>query len=186
MNTDRPTVTESKPTRDPGRPTPRPDDETASLDVTFDVLRNRRRRLVLRRLRSAEGPTDIGDLAEHVAGVENGIDPAKLNSQQRKRVYISLYQSHLPKLDEAGAVRFDQDRGTISLAEEADSFYRYLDEPAEEPAETDPSPATRYQVAVALAAAVGYGAATAAGSVVAASLVVFGFLTWFVFRTRRA
>lgn len=141
---------------------------------------------MLRRLRSTETPVDIGDLAEHVAGVENGIDPARLNSQQRKRVYISLYQSHLPKLDDAGAVRFDQNRGTISVAEEADSFYQYLDEPAEEPAESDPSPSTRSQVGVALAAAVGYGAAIAAGSVVAASLVVFGFLTWFVFRTRRA
>ena len=186
MNTDRPTVTESKPAPAPDQPTPRLDDETASLDVTFDVLRNRRRRLVLRRLRSTGTPVDIGDLAEHVAGVENGIDPARLNSQQRKRVYISLYQSHLPKLDDAGAIRFDQDRGTISLAEEADSFYRYLDEPAEEPAESDPSPSTQFQVGVALAAAIGYGAATAAGSVVVASLVVFGFLTWFVFRTRRA
>jgi len=36
-----------------------------------------------------------------------------LSSNERQRVYISLYQSHLPKLDNHGIVTYDKDRGWV-------------------------------------------------------------------------
>jgi hypothetical protein len=42
-------------------------------------------------------------------------------------VYVSLYQAHLPKLDEFGAVDFDRDRGTVDRTPQTDDLLRYLD-----------------------------------------------------------
>jgi hypothetical protein len=102
-------------------------EEALPLDVTFEMLKNRRRRLVLSYLRENGETTRIGDLAEHIAAIENDTDVAQLNSQQRKRVYIGLYQCHLPKMDDAGVVDFNQDRGLVDLRENADQLYAYLD-----------------------------------------------------------
>lgn len=97
------------------------------LDIIFEVLKNERRRLVLEYLRRTEGSVTIGELAEHIAAHENDITPAELNAQQRKRVYIGLYQCHLPKMDDAGAVDFNQDRGNVELGDSAETLYEYLD-----------------------------------------------------------
>ncbi|AOW80095.1 hypothetical protein HTSR_0910 [Halodesulfurarchaeum formicicum] len=101
-------------------------DQPPRLDEIFGVLQNQRRRLILRFL-DEEGPTaDIGTLAEHVAAIENDITRAELRSKQRKRVYISLYQSHLPKLDSAEAVVYNQDRGTVEQGPEIEEFLTVL------------------------------------------------------------
>ncbi|MGM0372130.1 MAG: DUF7344 domain-containing protein [Halobacteriota archaeon] len=101
-------------------------DQPPRLDEIFGVLQNQRRRLILRYLDEEEAPTDIGTLAEHVAAVENEISRSELHSKQRKRVYISLYQSHLPKLDSAGAVVYDQDRGTVEQGADIEEFLSVL------------------------------------------------------------
>jgi hypothetical protein len=97
------------------------------LDVTFEVLKNRRRRLVLEYLRDAEDTVTIGELAEHIAAIENDTTVQQLNAQQRKRVYIGLYQCHLPKMDDAGVVDFNQDRGRIDAGDNITGLYDYLD-----------------------------------------------------------
>ena len=92
------------------------DDDELSLDDVFDVLRNQRRRDVLVYLVGTEDNTaTLSELAEHVAAKENGIDRSELSSTQRKRVYIGLYQCHLPKMDDLDVVDYDQDRGTVEL-----------------------------------------------------------------------
>jgi hypothetical protein len=96
------------------------------LDRTFDILRNHRRRLVLAYLREHDSTTQ-GDLARYVAAVENDIEEATVTSTQRKRVYVSLYQAHLPKLDEFGAIDYDRDRGTVERTPRAMELLAYLD-----------------------------------------------------------
>lgn len=92
------------------------DDDELSLDDVFDVLRNQRRRDVLVYLVGTEDNTaTLSELAEHVAAKENDIDRSELSSTQRKRVYIGLYQCHLPKMDDLDVVDYDQDRGTVEL-----------------------------------------------------------------------
>ncbi|MFD1515787.1 DUF7344 domain-containing protein [Halomarina rubra] len=108
-------------------------DETPRLplDTVFEILKNRRRRDILQYLWQHEGTANIGELAEHIAALENDIDVAALSSSQRKRVYIGLYQCHLPKMDDAGIVAFDKHRGTVELRDAADELTPYLsvDEP---------------------------------------------------------
>ncbi|MFB6302108.1 MAG: ArsR family transcriptional regulator [Haloferacaceae archaeon] len=102
------------------------------LDLVFGILQNERRRRVLRYLQEHESTTQ-GELAEHVAAIENDVPRKSLTSTQRKRVYVSLYQSHLPKLRDAGAVEYDADRGTVERVPETDEFLQYLDSADGEP-----------------------------------------------------
>ncbi|MWV65490.1 hypothetical protein GRS48_11775 [Halorubrum sp. JWXQ-INN 858] len=98
-----------------------------SLDVVFDVLKNQRRRHVMSVLEEGDGSTTLSDLAEHIAGIENDKPPHSLNAQERKRVYVGLYQCHLPKMDDAEAIVFDQNRGTVERGPKADVFHTYLE-----------------------------------------------------------
>lgn len=47
--------------------------------------------------------------------MENDTTVKRLSSDQRKRVYIGLYQCHLPKMDKLGVVEYDKNRGRIEL-----------------------------------------------------------------------
>ncbi|WP_254547474.1 DUF7344 domain-containing protein [Halomarina pelagica] len=108
--------------------------EQLSLDTVFEILKNRRRRDILKYLWDHDGSANIGELAEHIAAMENGIEVNALSSAQRKRVYIGLYQCHLPKMDDAEIVDFDKHRGTIELREVADELTPYLTERTTSPA----------------------------------------------------
>jgi hypothetical protein len=50
-----------------------------------------------------------------------------VDGQARRRVYTSLQQFHLPKLDEKGVVEFDTDAGEVALGEAADDIDIYLE-----------------------------------------------------------
>jgi len=106
-----------------------------SLDLIFEVLKNSRRREVLHYLREhdPDEQVSLGELAEHVAAIENDTTTEALTSSQRKRVYVGLYQCHLPKMDDMNVVDFNQDRGRVSLGPGAESLEKYLDTPADEP-----------------------------------------------------
>lgn len=91
--------------------------ETPADDI-FHVLQNSRRRDVLAYLEETE-QTTLRELAEHIAASENDVSVAGLRSDQRKRVYISLYQTHLPKLAAHGVIDYDKSRGTVALRDDS-------------------------------------------------------------------
>jgi DNA-binding transcriptional ArsR family regulator len=91
------------------------------------MLSNQRRRCVLSYLDRNPEPVSLSDLAERIAAWENDVDTDDLDYKQRKRVYTSLHQTHLPKLDEAGIVDYDREEGTVSLAERAADLDIYLE-----------------------------------------------------------
>lgn len=94
-------------------------DADVPLDRTFEILKNERRRRVLTHLDRADGPVGIGVLAEALAAVENDTTAARVDSTQRKRVYVALYQCHLPKMAELGVVEYDRRAGVVELTEDA-------------------------------------------------------------------
>ncbi|MFC6976838.1 hypothetical protein ACFQL1_22450 [Halomicroarcula sp. GCM10025709] len=101
--------------------------ETPSLDLIFEVLKNSRRREAIQYLREQDQRVSLGELAEHIAAIENDTTTKQLTSSQRKRVYVGLYQCHLPKMDDVGVVDFNQDRGHVTLTEQVQYFEPYLD-----------------------------------------------------------
>lgn len=84
-------------------------------DAIFEILRSSRRREVLLYLDTNGGEATIGDLAEHIAARENGVDRSELTTSQRKRVYVGLYQMHLPKMDGYDVVEWDKEGGSVRL-----------------------------------------------------------------------
>ncbi len=84
---------------------------------------------MLRYLREAEEPVRLRELAEQVAAWEQGTTVDELTSDERQRVYISLYQSHLPKLDNHGIVDYDKDRGRVEPTSRTSLLDSYLEPP---------------------------------------------------------
>jgi hypothetical protein len=109
-------------------------DETLPLDLAFEILKNGRRRMVLEELGVSGGEVTLGELSETIAARENDKTVAEISSKERKRVYVGLYQAHLPKMDDAGIVQFNKDRGLISPGPHADLLARFLGAPTRESA----------------------------------------------------
>jgi hypothetical protein len=103
------------------------DNAQLSHDTVFSMLSNRRRRLAIYYLGDREEPARVREMATQLAVWENGVPESKLNYQQRKRVYTSLHQTHLPKLDESGFVEYDRDRKTVALTPRAETLRTYLE-----------------------------------------------------------
>lgn len=127
--------------------------EELPLDVVYDLLSNERRRIVLRYLRSESGTTTLGTLAERIASIENDKPVEALSSAERKRVYICLYQCHLPKMDDADAIDFEENRKTVDVGERFEDVTRFL--PAEEDYATSGGPAGWTTTLAAIARGIG-------------------------------
>jgi hypothetical protein len=97
-----------------------------SLDDIFELLKNHRRRCVLEYLSDGDGTGSLSDIAEQIAGWENEKEPRLITSSERKRVYVGFYQSHLPKMNDMGAISFNKPRGQVEKGPYFAAFYHYL------------------------------------------------------------
>lgn len=101
--------------------------ESFSRDRVFELLANRRRRFVLFYLQNDDSEATVRELASEIAAWENGVEDVEVTYKQRKRVYTSLYQSHLPKMKEYGVVEYEQNRGTVRLTPQGGTLDAYLE-----------------------------------------------------------
>lgn len=109
------------------------------LDDLFHALSNERRRRALQYLIERDDDQfEMGDVAEVVASQEYDIPRKNLSSDQRQRIYIALYQCHLPQLAKVGLIDYDQKRGTIEKRPELEQTMKYLPgAPSEGDGDTD-------------------------------------------------
>ncbi len=101
--------------------------ESISTDEVFALLSNERRRNVLRHLSTNGGEVRLRELATSIAAEENDVDPVEVTYAQRKRLYTSLYQSHLPRMERSGVIEYDRNSGAVTLSPAADTFDAYLE-----------------------------------------------------------
>lgn len=99
-------------------------DRVPETDV-HELLRNQRRRNVIKRMKRSVGSTTLRELAVDIAELETSESPPPKGV--RDSVYNSLHQTHLPKLDQHGVIEYDRDRKTITLTEEARALEAYMD-----------------------------------------------------------
>ena len=106
------------------------EDQSETTEITsdvFELLSNRRRRYSLHYLEQGEETVELGDLARQVASWENDTEVDTVSASERKNVYTSLQQFHLPKLDEKGIVEFDKREGTVELGPVPEDFDIYME-----------------------------------------------------------
>lgn len=101
-----------------------------SKNTLFSVLSSHRRRYVLYACNQADGETTLSDVAEQVAAWEYDKPIAEITSKERKRVYTSIQQHHLSKLEDAGLITVDGDR--LAATEKANNLDVYLEVVPEE------------------------------------------------------
>ena len=109
---------------------PRDERDELRKNEALEILNNPRRRYVLSLLDTAPDGLTIGELANQVAAWEQDTSVAELTSQQRKRVHVSLYQTHVVKMSDLGVVEFDRDSGLVTLTQKAEQIRQFL--PAED------------------------------------------------------
>jgi hypothetical protein len=96
-------------------------------DVIFDIVSNRRRRFVLRYLHEESNPARLTDIATELAAAETDAAPGEVDKQARKRAYVSLYQTHIPRLAEEKIVEYDEESGEVSLQAPAAEVLEHVD-----------------------------------------------------------
>ena len=89
-----------------------------ALDTLFEIFADRRRRYVLDCLQEHETPLALADVADEVAARETGSPITETSAEEVKRIYVSLYHNHVPKLENAGFVHYCQERDLVTLSEE--------------------------------------------------------------------
>jgi hypothetical protein len=102
-------------------------DSEVAKDMLFDLLISPRRRFILYYLHDLPvGETTLNDLSAEVGAWEYGKPVEELTRQERKRIYVSLYQTHVPTLAEAGIIAYDSESGDIALTDHINEFGPYL------------------------------------------------------------
>lgn len=98
--------------------------ELEAVDI-HEVLSNERRRMVLSILHEEDGETTARDLSERIAELETGQNPPPRNIRQS--AYVSLHQTHLPKLDELGIIAYDESSKRVALTDRARQVSVYME-----------------------------------------------------------
>ena len=104
-----------------------PSEPGISYDDCFDLLSNHRRRYTLHYLERNGEQAQLGELSEQVAAWENEIAQSEVSYDERKRVYTSLQQVHLPRMDRMGVVNFDDREGVVEVGPLAAELDIYLE-----------------------------------------------------------
>lgn len=99
--------------------------EGLSADDVFGLLSKARRRHAICALRENE-PLTVSELAEFVAARELGKPVGDVSPQERKRVYVSMYQQHLSTLSDAGVVETDEEN-VVTRGENFEAVAWYLE-----------------------------------------------------------
>jgi DNA-binding transcriptional ArsR family regulator len=109
----------------------------------FRLLGNDRRRAVLRQVVDG-GAVDLSEASKTIARVET--EGEEVSSSQYKSVYVSLQQSHLPKLADAGVVDYDSESNVVGPGPHIADAREYLRP------ESEPVPHPSLQVVLATSA----------------------------------
>lgn len=93
-----------------------------------EILKNERRLKVISLLLEADDlELSVRELSERIANGETGETPPPRDIRQS--VYVSLHQSHLPKLDGHRIVDYDMQAKTVQLKDQAMELRQYMDAP---------------------------------------------------------
>lgn len=82
--------------------------ESESIDAILHLLAHSRRRDLLTCLQQHDDPLPLADVADELAVGEHGTDLELIPAEEVKRIYMTLYHTHIPKLVSHGVVQYNQ------------------------------------------------------------------------------
>jgi len=88
-------------------------DETGFAEPLFSILRNSRRRCIVRLLYD-ETPLCLREASKIIYASENAIPTEDVSGEQQNTIYVTLYQTHAPKMDTADIIKYNQQAKTVS------------------------------------------------------------------------
>lgn len=89
------------------------EDENGEINVEyslFEALSSERRRTTILVLNEFGKSVNLSRLSDRISEIEFG----RYNSDERKRIYVGLYQTHLDKLDKAGIIDYNEKNKLIT------------------------------------------------------------------------
>lgn len=91
--------------------------EHSDKSLVYDALADERRRYVLQLLDEAEAPLTLDDVATEVVRWERETEDGSVDAAAVTRVHTSLYHVHVPKLVDAGIVRYTGTEDRVELTD---------------------------------------------------------------------
>lgn len=86
------------------------------LDEVFAALGHARRRYLLYTLVDGSSEETLPELAVKIAAWEQDKSISEVTDEERRRVHISLYHSHIPKLVDLDVLEYDEGENVIVRA----------------------------------------------------------------------
>lgn len=91
--------------------------DPGDVDGLLHIIANKRRRMVIRLLATHQS-LSLDELSKHLAAVELDKHITDVTSTERHNLYVSLYQTHLPTMDQSHIVDYDDQSKTVSIGTE--------------------------------------------------------------------
>jgi hypothetical protein len=97
------------------------------FDELFGLLADSRRRHAVAVLEAYGERLSLADVADEVASMEAGRPLPELSAETVLEVYCALYHTHVPLLERADVVCYDQQTDTVSLVADPDELAPFLE-----------------------------------------------------------
>lgn len=78
---------------------------------------SRRRQFLIECLQRFDEPVSLPDLADEIAVKEAGEPLSAIPGERVKVVYLALYHRHVPALEDAGHIEYDQEADLVRIAD---------------------------------------------------------------------
>lgn len=102
------------------------------IDERAVVLANPRRQLVLYHLYTSDGAVSLEKLSRTIAAAEADFESQSVDSDAVRRVYDTLYMTHVPVLLEHDVVEYDYDEGVLRATDELEDFMQLSTESSDQ------------------------------------------------------
>lgn len=97
------------------------------LDEVFTALDHSRRRYLLYTLVNERSEQTLSELATNIVAWERDKPIDEVTDEERRRVHVSLYHSHIPKLADLGILEYRESEDVIVRARNTEQVKGVLD-----------------------------------------------------------
>ncbi|MFC4359443.1 hypothetical protein ACFO0N_15985 [Halobium salinum] len=98
---------------------PTTDDRTLDSETLSEIFARDRARTLAHSLKACDRPVELDELAREVAAAETDTDAAVVGADRHERTLVSLYETELPPMEEAGLVDVTREDGVVVEAGDA-------------------------------------------------------------------